>query len=66
MGNLNTQAPCSIGKESEKLRDAPIICDTCSNNIEGVYASFGGNVVPYVEPKYYHLGCIPKITTVSA
>ena len=36
-------------------------CSACSLPISGMYASFGGNFVPPITPKVYHLGCIPSL-----
>lgn len=38
-----------------------LICDRCKTPIETRYATFGGNWVPYVAPRVYHLGCIPPL-----
>ncbi len=37
------------------------LCDTCGEAIEGVYATIGDNIEPYVPYKEYHLGCSPPI-----
>lgn len=37
------------------------LCDVCGKSIEGAYVSFGGNIVPYVPAKCYHMGCVPKL-----
>jgi len=38
------------------------LCDGCGKPIEkGQYASFGGNWVPYIPAKCYHMACIPTI-----
>lgn len=40
----------------------PFTCDACGKRIEtGPYASFGGNIVPYIAPKQYHISCIPSL-----
>jgi hypothetical protein len=37
------------------------LCDGCHKPISGSYATFGGNFVPYIAPKAYHLGCLPSL-----
>lgn len=41
---------------------APFTCDGCHLPIQDVgYASMGGNFVPYIPAKNYHLGCVPRV-----
>lgn len=37
----------------------PSLCTTCGKPIEVAYATFGGNWVPFIPAKPYHMGCIP-------
>ena len=37
------------------------LCDGCGFAILGVYASIGGNWVPFVPAKVYHMACVPKV-----
>lgn len=39
----------------------PLLCDGCGEPIVGVYGSLGGNWVPYVPGKCYHMQCVPKV-----
>jgi hypothetical protein len=36
-------------------------CDRCGKPITGAYGSMGGNIVPYIPAKFYHLACIPTL-----
>ena len=40
----------------------PFLCDACHEPITGVYASLGGNWVPYVPAKCYHMQCVPYLS----
>ena len=37
-------------------------CSACGLPISGMYASFGGNWVPPIAPKLYHMECVPSLT----
>lgn len=37
-------------------------CSACGLPISGMYASFGGNLVPHIAPKLYHMECVPSLT----
>ena len=37
-------------------------CSACGLPISGMYASFGGNFVPPIAPKLYHMECVPSLT----
>ena len=41
-------------------------CSACGLPISGVYASFGGNWVPYVRPQLYHMKCVPSLADMLA
>ena len=46
---------------SKALSREQFLCDACGRAIEGAYASVGGNWVPFIEAKIYHLGCVPTV-----
>ena len=56
---------CKWGWETEMdgspLKPPVLFCATCRKPIEGKYATIGGNWVPPIAPKSYHLGCIPPL-----
>lgn len=37
-------------------------CDKCGEPITGAYASMGGNIVPYIPAKRYHIPCVPTVS----
>ena len=41
-------------------------CSACGLPISGKYASCGGNFVPPIAPKLYHMECIPAVTELLA
>jgi hypothetical protein len=42
-----------------------VTCDGCGKPIDGAYATLGGNWVPFIAPKAYHLGCLPSLRSVD-
>lgn len=38
-----------------------VLCNGCGKWIQGPYGSIGGNIVPYIPAKHYHMGCIPQV-----
>lgn len=36
-------------------------CDKCGKPITGAYGSMGGNIVPYIPAKCYHMTCLPTL-----
>lgn len=53
--------PDSIESHSvESVPEPEFNCDGCGDPITDGYGSVGGNIVPYVSPKYYHVGCVNK------
>ena len=49
------------------MSESESICSTCGKplNDDQPYASMGGNWVPYVAAKLYHIKCIPTIGIVT-
>ena len=38
------------------------LCAACGKSLDDrYYASLGGNLVPYIPAKFYHIGCVPNI-----
>jgi hypothetical protein len=49
-------------KEVKPMNDTTFFnCERCGKPVNGQYASVGGNGAPFIEPKYYHLGCVPSV-----
>lgn len=68
--NRKLDAAPITGWESLRYNGVPIdpvsgkpllSCNTCHKPIEGKYATIGGNWVPPIAPKSYHLGCVPPL-----
>jgi hypothetical protein len=45
-----------------KSRESRPICAACKKPIDGAYASIGGNIVPYIPAKIYHVSHVPSVS----
>lgn len=51
----------TLAGDVDTPKSVPLQCQGCGNLIKGVYASIGGNWVPYIPSKVYHVNCVPLI-----